>query len=189
MRSTDPSPRQREAYDYIVAYIEEHGYAPALREIGEHMGIRSTNGVNDHLKALERKGYLSRDPTVSRAIRVLPPPRVLADASPLSLLQRAYALADAWTPSAAAELEVAADESWWMLALTEHGEANQALLAELEPEFKDECWRLSTRDGYHLYSWGRIPEIDGLSRVVAEHLQGGRPANGAMEDLQQVAQG
>jgi repressor LexA len=40
-----------------------------MREIGEHMGIRSTNGVNDHLKALERKGHLVRDDMKSRALR------------------------------------------------------------------------------------------------------------------------
>ena len=40
-----------------------------MREIGEHMSIRSTNGVNDHLKALERKGYLVRDDMKSRALR------------------------------------------------------------------------------------------------------------------------
>jgi repressor LexA len=42
-----------------------------LREIGEHMGIRSTNGVNDHLRALERKGYLRREDMKSRALRVV----------------------------------------------------------------------------------------------------------------------
>ena len=45
------------------------GYPPTLREIGAHMGIRSTNGVNDHLRALERKGYLTREDMKSRALR------------------------------------------------------------------------------------------------------------------------
>ncbi|MCA9565962.1 MAG: transcriptional repressor LexA, partial [Myxococcales bacterium] len=40
-------------------------------EIGERLGIKSTNGVNDHLKALERKGFLYRDPSKSRAIRLV----------------------------------------------------------------------------------------------------------------------
>lgn len=65
--------RQREILDYITASIEERGYPPTIREIGKKMGIRSTNGVNDHLKALERKGYLRRDDLKSRAMRpVLP---------------------------------------------------------------------------------------------------------------------
>jgi repressor LexA len=61
--------RQKQALDFISRCIEERGYPPTLREIGEHMGIRSTNGVNDHLKALERKGVLTRDDMKSRALR------------------------------------------------------------------------------------------------------------------------
>jgi len=55
--------------DYIQSSITERGYPPTLREIGNHMGIRSTNGVNDHLRALERKGYLTREDMKSRALR------------------------------------------------------------------------------------------------------------------------
>jgi repressor LexA len=61
--------RQRAVLAFISASIEERGYPPTLREIGEHMGIRSTNGVNDHLKALEKKGYLEREDLKSRALR------------------------------------------------------------------------------------------------------------------------
>src|SRR4051812_17443199 len=56
---------------YIQSSITERGYPPTLREIGESMGIRSTNGVNDHLRALERKGYLSREDMKSRALRLV----------------------------------------------------------------------------------------------------------------------
>ena len=63
--------RQRQALDFIGHYISSQGYPPTLREIGEHMGIRSTNGVNDHLKALEKKGYLEREDLKSRALRPL----------------------------------------------------------------------------------------------------------------------
>lgn len=61
--------RQREILDFISRRIEEQGYPPTIREIGEFMGIRSTNGVNDHLKALERKGFLKREGLKSRALR------------------------------------------------------------------------------------------------------------------------
>ena len=61
--------RQKEVLDFISRSITERGYPPTLREIGEHMGIRSTNGVNDHLKALEKKGYLQREDLKSRALR------------------------------------------------------------------------------------------------------------------------
>src|SRR5947207_6839060 len=65
--------RQREILDFISSSISERGFPPTLREIGEHFQIRSTNGVNDHLKALEKKGHLRREDLKSRAMRpVLP---------------------------------------------------------------------------------------------------------------------
>src|SRR5258706_9640231 len=65
--------RQREILDFISASIVERGYPPTLREIGEHFQIRSTNGVNDHLKALEEKGHLRREDLKSRAMRPILP--------------------------------------------------------------------------------------------------------------------
>lgn len=61
--------RQQQVLDFITSRINEQGYPPTIREIGEEMGIRSTNGVNDHLKALERKGFLVREGLKSRALR------------------------------------------------------------------------------------------------------------------------
>ena len=66
--------RQEQTLDYIRQSIEQRGYPPTLREIGVYMGIRSTNGVNDHLRALERKGYLRREDMKSRALRVVEQP-------------------------------------------------------------------------------------------------------------------
>src|SRR5215470_14607927 len=61
--------RQQMVLDFIRESIADRGYPPTLREIGARMGIRSTNGVNDHLRALERKGYLKREDMKSRALR------------------------------------------------------------------------------------------------------------------------
>lgn len=61
--------RQQQVLRYIGECIEAQGFPPTLREIGERLGIRSTNGVNDHLRALERKGYLVRELWKSRALR------------------------------------------------------------------------------------------------------------------------
>jgi len=61
--------RQQMVLDFIRESIHDRGYPPTLREIGARMGIRSTNGVNDHLRALERKGYLTREDMKSRALR------------------------------------------------------------------------------------------------------------------------
>jgi len=63
--------RQAQTLDFIRRSIEDRGYPPTLREIGEYMGIRSTNGVNDHLRALERKGYLRREDMKSRALQLV----------------------------------------------------------------------------------------------------------------------
>ena len=63
--------RQSQILDYISTSIDERGFPPTLREIGEFFGIKSTNGVNDHLKALEKKGFLARDHLKSRAMRPL----------------------------------------------------------------------------------------------------------------------
>src|ERR1700731_2574006 len=69
---TEPlTDRQEKILSFIKKSIQDQGYPPTIREIGEHFGIRSTNGVNDHLKALERKGYLLRGELKSRALSVL----------------------------------------------------------------------------------------------------------------------
>jgi repressor LexA len=61
--------RQKMVLEFIQTTIDQDGYPPTLREIGNFMGIRSTNGVNDHLRALERKGYLTRKDMKSRTLR------------------------------------------------------------------------------------------------------------------------
>lgn len=61
--------RQKMVLEFIQNTISADGYPPTLREIGNFMGIRSTNGVNDHLRALERKGYLTRKDMKSRTLR------------------------------------------------------------------------------------------------------------------------
>lgn len=63
--------RQRAVLEFIHHSMDELGYPPTLREIGGHLGIRSTNGVNDHLRALERKGYLTRECMKSRTLRLV----------------------------------------------------------------------------------------------------------------------
>ena len=62
--------RQREVLVFIAACIRDSGYPPTIREIGAGLRIKSTNGVNDHLKALDRKGYIERDTSKSRAIQL-----------------------------------------------------------------------------------------------------------------------
>jgi repressor LexA len=60
--------RQREVYEFIRDKIRNRGYGPTVREIGSQFDISSPNGVMCHLKALEKKGLINREPNMSRAI-------------------------------------------------------------------------------------------------------------------------
>ena len=70
--------RQQRVLDYIRDRIENRGYGPTVREIGDEFEIRSPNGVACHLKALEKKGLIAREANRSRAIqltRLAKPPK------------------------------------------------------------------------------------------------------------------
>ena len=62
--------RQREIYEYICTKIENRGYPPSIREIGESFEIKSPNGVMCHLRALEKKGLIKRQENSARAIQI-----------------------------------------------------------------------------------------------------------------------
>src|ERR1700730_18522767 len=72
MADTDAlTPRQREIYYFIRSKIQGRGYGPTVREIGLQFQIKSPNGVMCHLKALQKKGLIHREPNMSRAIQLL----------------------------------------------------------------------------------------------------------------------
>jgi repressor LexA len=60
--------RQQEIWQFLAAYVDEHGYPPTVREIGDAVGLASPSTVHAHLANLERAGLLKRDPTKPRAI-------------------------------------------------------------------------------------------------------------------------
>lgn len=62
---------EQQILDYMVRYLKANTYQPSIREIGEEFGIRSTKTVSEHLHALANKGFLVRDPTRSRGVRIL----------------------------------------------------------------------------------------------------------------------
>ena len=66
--------RQRDVYKFIREKIRGRGYGPTVREIAAHFGIQSPNGVVCHLKALEKKGLIHREPNMSRAIQLAAEP-------------------------------------------------------------------------------------------------------------------
>lgn len=89
--------RQRDIYDFLRDKIVNRGYGPTVREIGLQFGIRSPNGVMCHLKALEKKGLITRESHMSRAIQLNNPPQpktsmplagMIAAGQPLLALQQ-----------------------------------------------------------------------------------------------------
>ena len=60
--------RQQEIWNFLVDYLDRHGYPPTVREIGQKVGLASPSTVHAHLANLERAGYLRRDPTKPRAL-------------------------------------------------------------------------------------------------------------------------
>jgi repressor LexA len=63
--------RQRQIFDFIRSKIFERGYGPTVRETADQFGIRSPNGVMCHLRALEKKNIIRREPNMSRAIQLV----------------------------------------------------------------------------------------------------------------------
>ena len=63
--------RQQEIWDFLVRYVDRHGYPPTVREIGEQVGLASPSTVHAHLANLERAGLLRRDPTKPRALELV----------------------------------------------------------------------------------------------------------------------
>src|SRR5437763_5203978 len=63
--------RQQEIWNFLVEYVDGHGYPPTVREIGERVGLASPSTVHAHLANLERAGLLRRDPTKPRALELL----------------------------------------------------------------------------------------------------------------------
>jgi repressor LexA len=82
--------RQQEIWQFLAAYVDEHGYPPTVRETGEAVGLASPSTVHAHLASLEREGLIRRDPTKPRALELVgrrkataPAPRASTPTLPL----------------------------------------------------------------------------------------------------------
>ena len=64
--------KQKAVFQFVREKIDTRGYGPTVREIGDKFGIGSPNGVMCHLRALEKKGFITREPNMSRAIQISP---------------------------------------------------------------------------------------------------------------------
>ena len=67
---TDEKDKQSEIYEFLKNYTENKGYPPSVREICEAVSLRSTSTVHGHLKRLEKKGMIKRDPSKPRALEI-----------------------------------------------------------------------------------------------------------------------
>ena len=65
--------RQKQVYDFLAGFVEEHGYSPSFEEIGEGLGLSSLATVHKHVSNLEEKGLLKRDYNRSRSIDLVKP--------------------------------------------------------------------------------------------------------------------
>lgn len=63
--------KQSEIYKFLIAFTEKKGYPPSVREICEAVSLKSTSTVHGHLKRLEKKGLIKRDPTKPRALEII----------------------------------------------------------------------------------------------------------------------
>jgi repressor LexA len=80
---SDITPRQQRILDFIASTVQERGYPPTVREIGEAVGLTSSSSVHAQLANLQRAGLLTKDPTKPRAMTLAAEARVDATVVPL----------------------------------------------------------------------------------------------------------
>jgi repressor LexA len=107
--------RQQEIWQFLAEYVDEHGYPPTVREIGEAVGLASPSTVHAHLANLERAGLIRRDPTKPRAIELVGRRRAEAPApyamsTPLLPLLGSIAAGDPLLAEEAVEEKIAVPE-------------------------------------------------------------------------------
>jgi len=89
-----PSPRQQQILQLIAAFIDQHGLPPTRADLARLLGLNNRPGIDQHLRALERKGHIALQPGVARGIRLLAPATTAAAAAAKSTasLQRSMLL-------------------------------------------------------------------------------------------------
>lgn len=158
-----PTPRQQQALDLITAGIRS-GRPPTLREIGAAMGIASTNGVSCLLRALERKGWVEREPgelarCTYRPTARLPP---LSDAWLFALAERLAQAIDGHYGRAELVSGLAYPRPWWRLVVATGGwSENEAAIAAIDPTWHSLTHQATVRGGLHVWAWGPVPEEQG----------------------------
>ena len=114
--STPPSPRQRQILTRIAEFIAQHGRPPTRADLARAMGLRNRQGIDQHLRALERKGYLELEPGIARGLRLVndEPSRDASRDAPRGALLPLYGRVAAGVPTFAPgniEEEISIDQS------------------------------------------------------------------------------
>lgn len=108
------SARQRQILQLIAEFITQHGLPPTRADLARTLRLRNRQGIDQHLRALERKGYLALEPGIARGIRLLSPTAASADTSRPFVLLPLYGRVAAGIPSLAhsnIEEEIAIDRA------------------------------------------------------------------------------
>jgi repressor LexA len=116
--------QERRVLDYIVEYLRSNTYQPSVREIGREFSIKSTKTVSELLQSLANKGWIERDPSRSRGVRVLGMER-----SPGTVSLPLLAGGDATEPSGYLELDrrLTSSEAAFIMPLAEDPPASEGL--------------------------------------------------------------
>jgi hypothetical protein len=168
--SRPPTPRQHQVYDLIVAGILA-GCPPTLRELAERMGIRSTNGIHEHLAALVRKGWLEHRPGERSRLAYWPTTlgpglaRDLPRVSEAWLYHHAEQLADAVGAKLHGRATLVSDDeprSWWRLVVTTDGRpSTEDAVSDVDPTWHAMTHQATVRGGLHVWAWGPVPDEHG----------------------------
>lgn len=146
--------RQQQVLDFVRAGWK-NGRPPSMREICAHLGVRSTNGIMDHMRALEAKGYLRHQPGIARLAWVP--------------VQQAPLLSTAWMLGQAVRLHDQIDQhhgrsrlsvgdSCWLLVVTTGGwSANEDAVAAVDPTWHGLTIQATVRGGLYVWAWGPVP--------------------------------
>ena len=100
LETTKLTARQQEIWQFLVGYVDDHGYPPTVREIGDAVGLASPSTVHAHLANLERAGLLRRDPTKPRALELLGRPRGSPRPARLEAMRKCFLFSAASPPAA-----------------------------------------------------------------------------------------
>jgi REP element-mobilizing transposase RayT len=131
--------RQQQVLEFVEDHVRRNGFPPTLREIGTALGLPNVNAVRGHVEALEKKGYLAKDPDKARSLRTLHAPSALS--------RFRHKLHDLFRTDEAVFHKVVYGVAWCTWERTPYftGPRRERLEAALDREAAEHGWRLVER--------------------------------------------